>query len=281
MELIPASACFLCGTRHWSRVFIYLTPPGGEVRFAFSSRVPYYREIWRCDTCGHFVSLHSMDDRALYQGEYVQSTYGDGGIRRAFERINSLDPAKSDNVGRVQRILEFARKFLGDRITSSPTVLDVGSGLCVFLHRMKQAGWDGTALDLDERALAHAREVVGVKAVCADLQAAEDLGRFDLVTLNKVLEHVKDPVTLLACTARHVHDSGFVYVELPDGEAAVADGPEREEFFIDHHHVFSLASFALLARQAGFRVHRLERIREPSTKYTLFAFLTPAARSQA
>jgi SAM-dependent methyltransferase len=103
---------------------------------------------------------------------------------------------------------------------------------------------------------------------------AEGLGRFDAVAFNKVLEHIPDPVPMLGRTARFLREGGFVYVELPDGEAAVVDGPGREEFFIDHHHIFSLASLALFARRAGFRVERVERIQEPSTKYTLYAFLT-------
>jgi hypothetical protein len=69
-----------------------------------------------------------------------------------------------------------------------------------------------------------------------------------------------------------------VYVELPDGEAAAADGAEREEFFIEHSHVFSMSSLCLLARQAGFSADCIERVHEPSTKYTLRAFLRSAAR---
>lgn len=266
-----------CKAEYFTNVFTYDAPPEGEIRFSFSASQKYYRELLRCNLCGHFVSVHEMDDSSLYSGDYVNSNYGDDGIRRAFERIISLDPTKSDNTGRVQRILEFANKhFTAVALANrSPSVLDVGSGLCVFLHRMKEAGWDCTALDPDGRAANHALETVGVKAVCGDFMELRDLGRFDVVTFNKVLEHVKDPVTMLAKTAEHVREGGFVYVELPDGEAAVSDGPGREEFCIDHPHVFSGASLTMLAVRAGFTVHTLERLREPSTKYTLRAFLTP------
>jgi hypothetical protein len=71
---------------------------------------------------------------------------------------------------------------------------------------------------------------------------------------------------------------GTVYVELPDGEAAARDpdGPDREEFFIEHLWAFSPRSLELLAERAGFAADRVERIREPSDKYTLFGFLTPS-----
>jgi hypothetical protein len=97
---------------------------------------------------------------------------------------------------------------------------------------------------------------------------------YDVVTFNKVLEHVLDPVAMLARAADFLIPGGFVYVELPDGEAAEKDGKEREEFFIEHYHVFSVASIAILSQRAGFTVNEIERLREPSGKYTLRAFLS-------
>jgi hypothetical protein len=93
------------------------------------------------------------------------------------------------------------------------------------------------------------------------------------VTFNKVLEHVEDPVALLAKAAELLEPQGFVYAEVPDGEAAAVEGPGREEFFIEHHHVFSPASLALTAARAGLSALAIERLREPSTKFTLRAFL--------
>lgn len=264
-------ACPLCEGTRFSTAFVYDAPPRGEVRFERGSSA-YHRKVFRCEGCGHFLSVHAMDLIHLYEQEYVRATYGNDGLRRAFDRITGLDPAKSDNVGRVRRIEEFAQRSL---TATQRNVLDVGSGLCVFLHRMKQAGWRCTALDPDERAVAHARDVVGVEAIRGDFLSARDLGQFDAITFNKVLEHVEDPIAMLAKSAAHLRKGGFVYVELPDGEMAIQDGPEREEFFVEHHHVFSMASLALLAARSGFVVRLMERLREPSTKYTVYAFLAP------
>ena len=276
--MIGITTACICGLASYEEVFRYDAPPAGEVRFHFTAADPYRRRVLRCTGCGHFISVHGMSADGLYAGEYVNSTYGDCGIQPAFQRIVNLDPAKSDNAGRVRRVIAFARDhFGGDRPRS---ILDVGSGLCVFLHGMKTAGWRGTALDPDQRSVEHARHTVGVEAVCADFMTAADLGAFDVVTFNKVLEHVEDPVAMLARANRHVTPDGFIYVEVPDGEAAVHDGSTREEFFIDHHHVFSAASLALMAARAGFTVRALERLRQPSTKYTLRTFIVPEPTSR-
>jgi 2-polyprenyl-3-methyl-5-hydroxy-6-metoxy-1,4-benzoquinol methylase len=272
-------AC-LCGERDFDTVFDLFNPPPGETRFPIVAGT-YHRSIHRCRRCGHFLSTHDMTVLDAYSGEYVDATYGDlDGIRRDFDRISSLPPERSDNAGRVRRILDFTDA----RIPAAPdhprTVLDVGSGLCIFLHGMKQAGWEGTALDPDPRAVKHARMVVGVRAVQGAFLAMSDLGHFHLVTFNKVLEHVHDPVAMLARSAGLLEPNGMIYLELPDGELALENPGVREEFFIEHHHIFSAASMALLIAQAGFELLTLERLQEPSGKLTLRAFVVPRAHQR-
>ncbi len=272
-----ARLCCLCGGRVFERAFEYTAPPAGENRFPGAPAERYHRTIERCPACGHYLSVHDMDLSELYSGTYVDSVYAGDKLRATFERIVSLPSEKSDNTGRVARIEGFAaRHWRGGR--EGRTVLDIGSGLCVFAHAMKLQGWLATALDPDPRAASHARETVGVDAICASFPGAAIARQFDLVTFNKVLEHVEDPVAMLAASRPLVSAQGFVYIELPDGERAAQEGPGREEFFIEHHHVFSAASVALLAMHAGFDVLEMERLREPSTKFTLRAFLAPAER---
>jgi SAM-dependent methyltransferase len=266
-----------CDRRFDEPAFKYNAPPAGETRFDLGGRA-YCRTYSRCMLCGHWYSDHAMDLSNLYSGAYVESTYGHR-MRQTFDRILALPDEKSDNAGRVARVLAFARSCFphGRQLT----LLDIGSGLAVFPYRMKHAGWQCTALDPDPRAAAHAREVAGIQAIVGDFMVigGEQLGAFDAVTFNKVLEHVEDPVAMLSKAARHLNPKGFVYVEVPDGEAAANEGPEREEFFIEHHHVFSPASMAMTAERAGFRVEALERLREPSMKFTIRAFLALQSRA--
>ena len=259
-----------CEGAYFVTAFTYDCPPEGEVRFQATAS-SYHRRVLQCSLCGHFCGSHSLDLAGLYTGDYVSSTYG-GGLRAAYERILALPPLRSDNHARVERVRAFAAsRWAGAR--PRPTILDVGSGLCVFLAGMHAAGWLCTALDPDERAVDHARTVVGIDAIQGDFHTSADLGSFDVVTFNKVLEHVPDPVRMLSRAARYLKPGGFVYLEVPDGEAAAAEGQGREEFFVDHWHAFSPMSLALLVRKAGLSTIAIERLREPSTKFTLRAFL--------
>jgi len=207
----------------------------------------------------------------LYNEDYVTSTYGDGGLLRAFNRVRQLPPERSDNAGRVVHVCRFAEENLPGG--HARRLLDVGSGIGVFPAGMRDAGWQCTAIDRDERLVRHAQDVVGVPAICGEVREMTGLGPFELVALNKVIEHVEDPAGLLASTSPFMASRGLLYVEVPDGEQAFGDSPEREEFFIDHLHVFTMASLCLTAAKAGLTVMQAERLREPSTKYTIRAFL--------
>jgi len=209
-----------------------------------------------------------------YTGDYVDATYrGADGMRAAFDRVVALPPGKSDNAGRVNRL----RAFAATRFPSHHSVklLDVGAGLGVFPYAVRNMGWDCTAIDPDSRAAEHIQKTVNVRALCQDFMKVENIGRFDILTFNKVLEHVEDPVAMLSRAHNFLSPTGFVYIEIPDGEMAATEGPDREEFFIEHLHIFSFASTVLLANRAGFAPLTVERLREPSSKFTIRAFLVP------
>jgi SAM-dependent methyltransferase len=271
MKPVPTLRC-PCGDAHLTPAFEYDAPPQGETAFDLRGQA-YARRYDECRVCGHWFGRHALDLSGLYGADYVDATYGGpDGMRERFERVMALPDAQSDNRARTRRVLEFARGLGID----AGALLDVGAGLGVFPAAMRAAGWRVTALEPDPRTVAHLRAVAGVDATATDLAALPADGpRFDLVTFNKVLEHVEDPVALLAHAGRLLAPGGFVYVELPD-VAAAQDGPGREEFFVEHHHVFSPASIAMLCARAGLPLARTLRLREPSGKFTLCAFAVAA-----
>lgn len=263
--------CGFCEGRTHVLLETFEAPPPEETVYGLE---PYRRELQQCAGCGHVRNVHEMDLSGLYEHDYRTATYGNG-ARKSFERIMGLSPERSDNRGRVERVNRLVRDF-GRGVPGR--LLDVGSGLAVFPAAMREMGWECVALDPDPRAAEHAESVAGVEGLCADFLDLPPSGPFDLVTFNKVIEHVPDMVGMLQRTHDHIGPDGLVYVELPDGEGALADGPGREEFFVEHYAAFSAASFALLAWRAGFSTLLLERLREPSGKFTLYALLRPAPR---
>jgi len=249
--------------------FQYNQPPEGETRFDWRGQT-YQRGYQKCRNCGHWHAEIQMDLTDFYRGGYMDGTYGNR-LKENFKRILALPESKSDNTARVKRVLDFAKSRWGGK--KVPNLLDVGSGLAVFPFRMKEVGWRVTALDPDERAAAHASENAGVNSVHADfLQTEPDNGeRFDVITLNKVLEHVEEPINMMARARKWIRPGGFLYIEVPD-VAAAQEGPGREEFFIEHLHVFSKSSLVSVAQKGGWSEDSVFELREPSGKFSLCAF---------
>jgi SAM-dependent methyltransferase len=263
-----------CAGKFLTAAADYDAPPPGETRFDIGAQ-PYKRAYDRCDLCGHWYGRHAIDLSRLYDRAYVDGTYGGAeGMRQKFETIMALPVERSDNRQRVARIRSFAAAH-GIAEAGRPRLLDVGAGLGVFPAAMAAAGWDVMALEPDPRTVEHLQRVAGVCARPQELLTLDPAveGGFDAITFNKVLEHVEDPLPLLAAAMTLVGPRGFVYVEAPD-VAAASEGAGREEFFLEHHHVFSPASLGMLGERAGLSVIEIERLREPSTKFTLRAFFT-------
>lgn len=211
-----------------------------------------------------------MDLTDFYRGGYVDGTYGDR-IKENFKRILALPENQSDNSARVKRVLDFVKKNWGGQ--KAPDLLDVGSGLAVFPLRMREAGWKVTALDPDPRAAVHAREQAGVQAIHADFLEYEpgEGDKFDMISMNKVLEHLENPVAMLARALRWIQSRGVAYLEVPDASAECL-GPGREEFFIEHLHVFSHESLRLVIEKSGWTPLQITPLREASGKFTLAGF---------
>jgi SAM-dependent methyltransferase len=267
----PGSPCGLCGSSEAQLCATIASRPAGEVDY----HIPpdrYYRRIFRCHRCGVFFNDHSCLPASFYEGAYNEASYGSRFLAR-YEAVMALPAERSDNKQRAARLHAFLQSR--GRIPERTRVLDIGAGLCVFPAEMLRHGYRAYAIDPDPRVVRHALEVVKVEHAWAgsveNLPANET---FDLVTLNKVLEHVRRPLDGLKSARSAVsRPEGAVYVELPDGEAAAAaEGfVDRSEFYVEHLTAYGPQSIRWLVEHAGLRIVELSRLREPSGKYTIFA----------
>jgi len=261
-----------CKSGTFREVIFLKSKPKGETDFLIPEE-KYSRRYLKCSVCGHFVSELEFDISSIYSKDYVTSTYGSiEGMKKKFDFIMNLPDDESDNRSRVKRINNQIGKSVGDE---NRNLLDFGAGLGVFPVLMKEYGWNPFAIEPDKRTICHLTNV-GIKNVFLSIEEvrSEFLGKFDLISINKVLEHIDKPNDLILKLLPFLSASGVFYIEVPDAESAFKydDPKEREEFFIEHIHGFTTSSLALLMSGVGLNIIKIESIREPSGKYTLFAF---------
>ncbi len=268
------SNCYLCGKNNSSILEKVDKKPVGETDYGITQD-DYYREICECHHCGVYFNKHDNlipDD--FYQGQYNDAIV-QGNLERRYHKIIQFPYTQSDNKNRVLRIVEYLYKQ--DKAPAKMKVLDVGSGTGVFLHELNKFGFKVHCLDPDKASTKHALNTIGVEGAFTGPIEDYPIGQqFDLITFNKVLEHVTNPIEILKYTQKLLAPDGILYVELPDGSIPKKENNliNRSEFFLDHYTTFNKKAFKYLIESAGFQINQIQQIVDPSGKYTILGFAT-------
>lgn len=273
-DMINKWKCHLCGSAHLSEIVFVKTKPKGEVDYGIVEG-DYNRKIFKCNDCGVFNNFHEYDLDELYVSIYNDKVYNSN-VSERYEQIMGLPLEMSDNKHRVIRVNQFAEKWFSNRYPKID-VLDVGSGLCVFLGEYKKFGIRAHCIDPSNISTEHAKSVVGVSSAhTSGFEEFKSSYKYDLISFNKVLEHVKNPVEFLKHAKEMLSTDGIVYIEIPDGENASLNGEivNREEFYLEHYTIYNKESVIYLADTAGFEIQLMDSIHEPSDKYSIYALLS-------
>lgn len=237
----PASfPCRLCG--------------GDDLRLYYTLGNDAQFRYYRCPHCALVnYDLATGLDQTQYTAEFIDPT--DDGARRNRAKDQSF-------------------AFLS-RFASPPgRLLDIGCGTGRLLFVAKRAGWTVKGLELSPSMAARVADLLGVEIVAADFLALDpdqsDLGRFDVVCLRHVLEHLPDPLKAMASIARLLEPGGLLLLEMPNVEAwskrwnraLVRAGLHRRRFPPDmqagHCNEYCRESMDQLARRTGFSLLRWE-----------------------
>ena len=273
MKQKSTSYCYLCNKSNFNVLKVINEKPIYETDFSIRKK-DYRRTIKLCMDCGVYLNHHSYDLERIYTSSYNQKKYSNK-ISDHFERIMALPFQKSDNKQRVSRIKNFYRSKRAK--LKNLEILDIGSGLCVFLALLKNENAILSCIDPSIESIKHAKNRVGVNyAVHGDIFELEFDKKYDFISLNKVIEHVKNPLDLLLKSKKLLQQDGFIYFEVPDGENAAKNGGyvNREEFYIEHYTIFSDKSIRFLIDRVGLKLNKISRIHEPSDKYTFCCFVS-------
>jgi SAM-dependent methyltransferase len=123
--------------------------------------------------------------------------------------------------------LRFVREAIAEafpqRDPGSLRVLDVGcgNGSQLALPLALKDGFQITGIDPDERSIEHARRlaagVVSLRLVQGRVEQLSDTELYDVVILSEVLEHMHEPVALLAAGVARMAEDGILIVTVPNG----------------------------------------------------------------
>ena len=168
--------------------------------------------------------------------------------------------------GRLPYIFPFLRDRIGSQVMwlrsqAGKELLDVGCGDGGFMAAMRDLGWKVTGVEPDPEAARKARFDRGLDVRQATLdQAGFPEGRFDVVTIGNVLEHVPDGLALLREGRRLLKPGGRMVVLTPNPESLGHRIFGRHWLGLEpprHFVLYPPGTLRRMAGQAGFRVEEL------------------------
>ncbi|MEO7385866.1 MAG: class I SAM-dependent methyltransferase [Gammaproteobacteria bacterium] len=147
----------------------------------------------------------------------------------------------------VERVARYARN--GDW-------LDVGFGNGSLLFTAEEWGFAPLGLDLRPSSV-DAMKRLGIDARCGDLAAIDEPGRFSVVSLADVLEHMPFPRDRLTAAHQLLRPKGVLFVSMPNyGCAAwrLLDASQANPYWgeLEHYHNFSRRRLYSLLEEHGF-----------------------------
>jgi 2-polyprenyl-3-methyl-5-hydroxy-6-metoxy-1,4-benzoquinol methylase len=246
-------ACLLCNT-------------AGEVLYAHLHDrlydVPGEWTLCICPSCG-LVWLNPLpiedDIGKVYNSYFTHETgkpawQSDNPVYRAWVKAGGVYRAAINNsfMGQMRRRAD--SMYLGSVMPGR--LLDVGCGDGGWLAKMKTLGWQVEGQETDADAASYAMRVHGVTVHVGLLHELHlPPSTFDAITLSHVIEHVHDPIAVLAECRRLLKPHGRLIALTPNVESYghkrfgvnwVALEPPR------HLTLFSPATLAEVAKRAGF-----------------------------
>jgi 2-polyprenyl-3-methyl-5-hydroxy-6-metoxy-1,4-benzoquinol methylase len=202
-------------------------------------------EVRRCKSCGLAVTwpVPPASEMARY---YPDAYYGRSGEKRFVGPVEGM-----------QRALYASRVALVERAVGGRRgrVLDVGCGRGFLLEAFRRRGWAVQGTELSEASSAHAREVLGLTVHVGTLDSLDlPEGSLDAATLWHVLEHVQDPVRLLAGIRKLLRPGGALLVSVPNFGSPEARAAGAGWFHLDvprHLVHFTPRTLEASLREAG------------------------------
>lgn len=255
--------CFCKNNKIDKNKIIYKSKPKKETDFKIKKK-NYLRAYHQCQNCHHFFANHNYDLEKLYKKYYSSLTYGSQQkIKNTFNKIIDLPIHKSDNKYRVKRVMKIIKK--------NYKCLDIGSGLGVFPYELKRKKILVECLEKDKNLKNHLK-LIKLKTVKLSILKKNFRNKFDFISFNKVIEHIQKPDIFVRKFLNLLKFKGYLYIEVPSIKALNNKlGTMREEFFIEHFHVFSKKSTIMFLKNLKLEIIYVKDIVEKSGKYTLVA----------
>ncbi len=202
-------------------------------------------DLVKCDNCG-FVYADTSVTQAQLDGYYTElSKYED----KVISTGGGYDQNDRD---RLKVTAEFLSGYISNR---NARILDLGCANGGLLKELKDLGFENlVGIDPSAACVDITRQEVDCEAYQYSLfDIPENIGKFDLIIVSHVLEHLLDIAQAMNVIDSLLSDGGSLYAECPNAAFydLVIHAP-LQEFNTEHINHFSVTSFRNLMSLHGY-----------------------------
>jgi len=219
----------------------------------------------QCPTCG-LVFLHPVPDKKVLQDFYNNSYEVD------FESYFMGVKHRSRST-----LQELAKHF-----PNRGRLLEVGCSYGGFLAEARRDGWDVTGIEISENASAYAREKLGLRVFSGTLSdQVHNLGApYDALAMFHVIEHVQDPLALLASCRQLIKPGGLLILKTPNVASAIAKITGSSWHWVSppaHLYLYSPETLGKSLTKSGYQALKFQSS-QGDAHNNLFAMVSAIAR---
>lgn len=251
--------CDLCGSNNLSPYLKNTTTWEHKGKFDYV----------KCLNCG-LVFLNPRPTKEEIGQYYPAETYWGG------QNIRKMSPLLLDEKWRKERDKRFKAFYqeIFKRFIGPAKILDIGCGTNGFLTAFSERGWQVLGTDFSQEAALYSQKTYGFKVLVGDLLEI-DFGRekFDVISLNGVLEHLYSPRKTLEKVNKLFAKDGLLAIMVPNIESLGAKIFKDDWWLLQpprHLYHFSPKTINLLFKKTGFRILSINHFNWIHNYYSLF-----------
>lgn len=205
-------------------------------------------QLAHCRNCGLVSTLSTAASKAI---EYDQNY---------FENMNAYLQKEAEFRGIFSHIFDLIGPYLPPR----GTLLDVGCGVGLLLDVARQRGYRVAGVEISPYAADIARQRYRLEVSTGTLQGRKfEDNTFDVVIMNHVIEHVPDPLVVLAEIRRILKPAGALAIGVPNFSSIFRHAlRSRWPSLLPEQHLwhFSPSTLEKLLAKAEFRVETVKMV---------------------
>ena len=156
----------------------------------------------------------------------------------------------------LKKLFKYLNISYSRKITGNCKLLEIGTGMGDFLEAARKKGFDVTGLEFSESSVKQAMDYPKLqgKVICGTINNLKHKDHFDVIVINDVLEHIRNPNDFLHKIYSLLKKGGVLFCTVPslDSFSAKLQGFNWVEFKTEHLFYYNDRSLKTILASNGF-----------------------------